>query len=165
MTWAEYPTDLAKPGHIPRGDEWMALLDQVSSLTAPGWTSWTPSWTSDGTQPALGNGTIAGRYRRVNGGDLVHSSVRLVMGSTTTYGTLGWHFNNPVTMSASAQLDNVAWGIAYDASSTGLYTITARIESSVWRFATGGGSVVLSTVPFTWATGDILLLNSAYEPA
>lgn len=30
--WADYPEHLAKPGHIPKGHEWEALLDRVASI-------------------------------------------------------------------------------------------------------------------------------------
>lgn len=167
MTWAERPSNWDKPGHIARGDENEAILDQIDSLTDPGWTSYTPTWTADSVNPALGNGTITGRYRQANGGDLVIGTVRILMGTTTTYGTGAWRLTQPVTMSANSILDGVAWGLAYDSSSTALYVIGARAEggSNLWRMGSGGGSVVLSTVPFTWATSDVLLLNFAYEPA
>lgn len=167
MTWTDRPADWDKAGHIMRADENEAILDQVASLTDPGWTDWTPTWTADSVNPALGNGTITGRYRQPSGTDLIIGSIKVVMGSTTTFGTGSWRFTQPVTMSASAILDNVSWGIAYDSSSTALYIIGAHIEgvSNLWRLGSGAGSVVLATVPFTWATSDILRLNFAYEPA
>ncbi len=33
MAWPERPADLDKPGHIPRGDEWEALLDRLQLLS------------------------------------------------------------------------------------------------------------------------------------
>lgn len=165
MTLATDLADLPKPGHIPRGNEWERLVDQVIGLSDMGWSTWTPSWTSDGTQPALGNGTITGRVRKYDEVDKVDATILLTMGSTTTYGTLAWHFNLPVAMSTASKTDAVAWGAAYDASSTAIYAINGRIESNVWRMGSGGGSVVLSTVPMTWATSDILILNFSYEPA
>ena len=165
MTWAARPTDWGQPGHVDNGTEAESILDQIDELTDMGWDSWTPVWTSGGTQPAIGNGTLTGRIRSTDGGDLVQASLRMAAGSTTTFGTSTWFFSTPVSLSASAESDNAAWGWAYDASSTAIYVINARIESSVWRMGTGGGSVVLSTVPFTWANGDILCLNFAFEPA
>jgi hypothetical protein len=49
------------------------------------WVNYTPSWTSSGTQPNIGNGVIAGKWRRV--GDSIECQVLLVAGSTTTYGS------------------------------------------------------------------------------
>jgi hypothetical protein len=49
------------------------------------WVDYTPSWTSDGTQPNIGNGSVTGKWRRV--GDSIECQVRVLAGSTTTYGT------------------------------------------------------------------------------
>jgi hypothetical protein len=62
---------------------------QINSNTAPGWTSYTPTWTGATTNPVLGNGTITGQYRRSANGDIVHWWLRILVGSTTTFGTLG----------------------------------------------------------------------------
>jgi hypothetical protein len=57
------------------------------------WLSYTPTWTSTGTAPTLGNGTITGQYRRV--GDSIDVIVRFVSGSTSTAGTGKWQFTIP----------------------------------------------------------------------
>lgn len=49
------------------------------------WQFYTPTWSSDGTAPTLGNGAITGLYRRV--GDSFEIRARLLFGSTSTKGT------------------------------------------------------------------------------
>lgn len=63
-------------------DQWNDVLGQ--------WTSFTPAWTATTTAPALGNGTITGRYKLI--GKTATVQWEQVMGSTTTFGagTFGW---------------------------------------------------------------------------
>jgi hypothetical protein len=49
------------------------------------WRSFTPIWTSSGTAPVLGNGTLTGRWRQV--GDSAQVEIVLTLGSTSTIGT------------------------------------------------------------------------------
>lgn len=63
------------------------LGPQVVPLGAPvtDWVSFTPLWQSNGTAPALGNGTLTGRWRQVGGAADIE--IRLNLGSTSTTGT------------------------------------------------------------------------------
>src|SRR5688500_12750202 len=74
--------------------------DNATTAKAYGtWATYTPTWASSGTQPAIGNGTLAGRYASV--GKIVYVKLRLVAGSTTTFGTGDWTFSLPVAPSAT----------------------------------------------------------------
>lgn len=55
----------------------------TQQLTA--WQSFTPVWTSSGTAPAIGNGTVLGKYRRV--GDSAEIQMVITSGTSTTYGS------------------------------------------------------------------------------
>lgn len=57
------------------------------------WTSYTPTWTSTGTAPSVGNGTITGMYRKE--GDSLHVRIALTSGTTTAYGTGNYKFSIP----------------------------------------------------------------------
>lgn len=70
------------------------IRDQFNSMFAA-WTTYTPTWTSTGTAPALGNGTLTGRYMKI--GRTVIVQINLVAGSTTTFGTGNYSFSLPVT--------------------------------------------------------------------
>jgi hypothetical protein len=53
-------------------------IAETASYVTPyetAWTSYTPQWTSDATQPTLGNGTIQGAYKLI--GKTCHSQVGL----------------------------------------------------------------------------------------
>lgn len=62
-------------------------------LSWSAWAAYTPSWTSAGTQPAIGNGAIYGRYRRI--GTTGHLNGLIQMGTGTTYGTGEWSVSLP----------------------------------------------------------------------
>lgn len=57
------------------------------------WVSYTPIWTTSGTAPSIGNGTIKGRWRRV--ADTAEVEINLTLGSTSTIGTLIHYFSLP----------------------------------------------------------------------
>ena len=141
-------------------------VDLSSSFSA--WTSYTPSWTSSGTAPSLGNGTITGRYKQI--GKTVFVFVKLNIGSTSTMGTGDWRFSLPVPAQNPdciqfpvSILDNgVAW---YQGTANGTYTgLTDR--TSIITDGTGATSgAVTASNPFTWGTGDSLQFNGSYEAA
>ncbi|MET7849477.1 hypothetical protein ABZT48_14785 [Streptomyces avermitilis] len=82
----------------------------VAWLTAPGvlsyytgtawialgaWNSYTPTWTAATTNPAIGDGTLTGKYAVV--GKVCHFTTFMVFGSTTTFGNGVYSFGLPVT--------------------------------------------------------------------
>lgn len=63
-------------------------------LSWSAWATYTPTWTSAGTPPAIGNGTLTGRYRRF--GTLGHINGLIQMGTTTTFGSANeWTLSLP----------------------------------------------------------------------
>lgn len=136
----------------------------LENIIAPGWTTYTPSWTSSGTTPAIGNGTLAGRYRRSTGSDLVIAEVRVLWGTTTTNGTGVFFFSLPFTAHADADdLSGGSW-FGNDLSAQD-YSGAAKLESTTtFRLVRDTGSVA-ATVPFTWANGDNLRAQVIYQPA
>lgn len=160
MSLAFVPT----AGRKLRASELAEMVAQINSLTAPGWTSYTPTWSSTGTQPVLNNGTLTGRYRRAATSDLIIAQVRLLFGSTTTLGTGAYFFSAPVNASATGLL--TATGAMYVLDSGTLD------KAGVWRFedatkfkgVTLTGGVITNTSPQTWAVNDILSGQIAYEP-
>lgn len=72
----------------------LLLLAQSTQWQAP-WTSYTPAWTSSGTAPAIGNGTIVGSYAKI--GRIVIAKIMVETGSSTTYGTGFYSFSLPFT--------------------------------------------------------------------
>lgn len=64
------------------------------------WTSYTPTWSSSGTQPSIGNGSLIGRY--VRQGKMCSVRIALKGGSTTTVGTGGYSFALPFSAAITA---------------------------------------------------------------
>lgn len=116
-----------------------------------GWVSYTPSF--NGT---LGNGTIVGSYHV--DGPLVSFQLLFTFGSTSVMGALlglPLQTNKKVTPTLSY----------YDTSAVLLYGGAGKTASStefgVYNAGTGAG--VSGSVPFTWATGDLLEAAGRYE--
>lgn len=64
------------------------------------WRDYTPTWGSSGSTPAIGNGQIKGKWRRV--GDSVEGSAYVIAGSSTTKGSGSYWLSIPPGLSADA---------------------------------------------------------------
>jgi hypothetical protein len=122
------------------------------------WGSYTPtiSWT-------LGNGTLVGSYMQA--GKLVHYHIKLTIGSTTSPSST-LQLGLPVARSdttARCPAGNV--GLT-DASGPTFYSrFAAQSGASAIVLQDLTGTLVTATVPFTFATGDIVMVEGAYEAA
>lgn len=126
------------------------------------WTSYTPTWTGS-TNPAIGNGTIAGAY--LSAGKLTIARFKITMGSTTTYGTGGWIISLPVTAN-SAVVESVVGGSAcYDVGVNRYARNIYCVTTTTVQFISEAGTFVTPTSPFTWGTGDIFSGQFVYEAA
>lgn len=132
------------------------------------WTDYTVTWTSSGTAPAIGNGTLTGRYCVI--GDTVHFSIKLTGGSTTTWGTGNYSFSLPVTAAATA--DHVGTVFVGDDSvgaagySLGVaFTGTSATTVQGYTGNEGGASAISNTNPQTFATSDRIWIHGTYEAA
>ncbi|MEU9447274.1 hypothetical protein [Streptomyces sp. NPDC048277] len=150
----------------------------VSYQPVPTWTDYTPVWGAEtGTAPSIGNGTLAGSY--VKTGTVVDVRIYLKIGSTTNLtaqdANANWTFSLPVAPTSVAwKLDGrVLNSEAFDASSSLLY------QGSGLLAVTGGAGYVRSlrdtlgtttgiwdkSLPFIWASGDVLTVHGTYESA
>jgi hypothetical protein len=123
----------------------------------------TATWTAVTSNPAIGDGAITGRYMRV--GDWVEGQIRIVMGSTTTYGSGTYRLTVP--LSAASSWDGRITGVftVLDSSAsfaprvgttkfvTGTDTIEGMVDAAFWN---QGG-------PITLANGDVAYLSFGYE--
>lgn len=148
----------------------------VGSGTA--WTSFTPTWTASSVNPAIGNGTISGKYQKF--GKTVVARYTVTYGSTTTYGTGSYRLSYPVT--------SVTWVTADDLQGLGIghyvrsgfanyilhaharSTSTSYFEMSVQASAGGAGTYDTWTnftqaVPATSQNGDSFRIQVVYEAA
>jgi hypothetical protein len=128
--------------------------------------TYTPVWYGT-VAPSIGNGTLTGRYFRIQ--KMVFVELFFSAGSTTTYGTGVYSFSVPITARAGL-FGFMSNGIArmYDSS-------TAQATFGQTGFFNGDYTRVVvylepvnqvgQTTPFTWTTNDELLMSFWYEAA
>lgn len=142
----------------------------VTDITPGAWTAYTPTWTTTGTAPAIGNGTLNGKYARI--GRTIFFTIEFTAGTTTTFGTLTWSFTLPVTSVAAPSLLPVGFTYLEDAGVTG-YLGAARRDTTTTVIPTiiltAGASATLDVTsnlkPFTWGNTDYFRMSGTYEAA
>lgn len=144
-----------------------ALADAFSGGVA--WSSWVPTWTG----LTLGNGVVVAKYQRV--GKLIVARLNIIFGTTTSVsGSI--IFSLPVNRAAfagSLGLTPIGHCRLFDTSapatlegviiSTTVGTALVGVHDSSGTYLVGVGTG--TTTPFTWATGDEISLQIAYEAA
>ena len=160
-----------------------AIIQRIRSLEREGerlqrwerpayiWKAYTPTWTADTTNPAIGNGTLTGRYNVI--GKLYTYVHGIVMGSTTNYGSGNWAFSLPINAVNIAGIN--FYGVAHlrkvgVANYERIAEIVPVNSVSVINMFTdptqGSNSTNISaTVPFTWDDGDAFRFEITYEIA
>lgn len=140
-----------------------AAQDAILALITTGaWIPYTPTWnTSGAVQPAIGNGTLTGSYAVV--GKTCHFFLRLIMGSTTTYGDAGiWYLSLPLPGIAL----NYGFAITPLNSAGSAQPAAAAVAYSTNQNVYGmtpTGGLIGPTVPFTWAANAQLLMRGTYQ--
>lgn len=135
------------------------------------WQSWTPTWASSGTQPAIGNGTLTGAYKQV--GKTLFFRIKFVGGSTTTWGTGSYFITLPVAgYSGIAANDGFTLnGYSEDNGVKGYSIVGTRMVDTTKFYvvfmdpAASTISTWAQTAPFTWSTGDYWSATGFYEVA
>jgi len=133
---------------------------QIGGTTVGEWTGFTPTWTSYGTAPSLGNGIISGRYAVI--GKVLVAEYALVFGSTTSGGTGAWFFSYPATIDGPliSYAGIGSGGYAVDASTAQAWTVAVSYavnsgtQHGLRATYAGAFGEVGTTVPFTFASGD-----------
>lgn len=146
----------ADPANVPV--DLAALANAADATVGNAWTSYSPAWTSSGVAPVLGTGTLVGQFKSL--GHTGIARITLVAGGTTTFGTGTYAWSLPVGWSLTAITGGGQLGSAlcFDASATTAFvgavqnTVTTTVEIRT-HSAT---ALVGATVPFTFATGDIV---------
>lgn len=125
------------------------------------WTAYTPVLTASTTNPALGNGTVAGAYSQV--GKTVAFSIDLRIGSTTTRGVGRWFLSLPVVPHARLQTVGVYMYVV----GVGEYVGQAKIEGGKInniQISTSTHAQALShSVPAALPAGSPILITGVYE--
>lgn len=143
---------------------WDQFRDLSATLQKVGRRNpYTPTWISTGTQPALGNGTLLGEFVEI--GQWLVVAVRLLIGSTTTFGTGTYKFGVP--RAVVNELPNWYGSATFYDSSVPVFNLGVPFmvigEQDKVSFAVHGAAAgVTPTVPFTWAVNDILQFTIGY---
>ncbi len=151
------------------------IRDQFNTFFGS-WSDYTPTWVAEsGGTPAVGNGTLAGRYMKV--GRTVDFLVKLTVGSTTTFGNsnANWAFGLPALPASSfngSRAANVSFRLSGTGEARGSGEISTNNGGSVRNMA--GGSVNNTTNqvdnslwdqinPIAAATGMTVTISGRYE--
>lgn len=137
----------------------------LAFATADAWDPYTP--VLGGTGVAINNGTITGSYVQI--GKTVHFTAKVVMGTTTSYGSGAWTITVPVTplnkgrVPLNVLMADLSAGTLYQ----GLCYILNTATGTLVRISatTGAQTAINATSPFTWASTDELVVSGTYEAA
>lgn len=138
----------------------------VSQYWGPSWQSYTPTWTATGTAPAIGNGSLTGKYAVI--GNVVQIRLFLSAGSTTTFGTGVWKFTLPVNLTSSANdapvlFNAVAFDVSAGAPFQGICWRDSGSQTVIALYTPGSSTQFGPSAPFTWASPDQLHILGAYQ--
>lgn len=174
MSWTAKPS--AKAGRYPKAGELEAVIDQVDSLTVPGWIDYTtiaPSGgsaftlTGSGGNPAQNNATYQAWYRRPTDSDRIDVRIRVLIGSTFVVGTGDYRFGLPFNASASAIAAGLGLCYYLDASAGTNYVGVARAIAAgyVQLIVDRQANYLGAANPVVPATSDEYVITYSYEPA
>ena len=170
---------LTAPNHAQQHSDINDAVEALQAKVAIGntvlgtYTAYTPIWDAGIT---IGNGTFSSAYCRVN--NLVHYYGTFTFGSTTVVASNNWILRTPITAETSFTRPFPGFNVGmigfYDVSaSLALYGTTAfqsvgsqiRIHTTTVSGTYPQLGVPTSTVPFTWAVGDLVQWNFTYRAA
>lgn len=126
------------------------------------WDTYTPTRRdgAGGSALTIGNGTITGSYREV--GKTVDAVIVMTVGSSTGTGSTVWTFELPVAPASSDKVIGV--GSYYDASAgINVPVVVHGVSGSEVEASNYQGTIIQSTGPLTWASGDKIKLRVSYE--
>ncbi|WP_020393475.1 hypothetical protein [Kribbella catacumbae] len=139
-----------------------ARADHTHPFPATAWDSYVPTWLTSGNAPSLGNGTLTGAYKQL--GKLVTFRIRILMGSTTTYGTGEWRLSYPVGAATSPVGGLSGYVFRSGPQYWGLIGV-GFATNSFRMIGSAGNALVTGTAPVAFAAGDELLIGGTYEAA
>lgn len=163
------PTGPTGPAGTDPGPQ--GVTGPAGSFEFVSWTTYVPNWTSSGSQPALGNGALTGRY--VSLGATVIGEIRMVAGSSGfVRGTGKYYFSLPTTAVAEnfqpmgqVVIRDEGPGLTYFGTSIFNENNDNRIE--MWVHGQSAsydeGFPVGFDVPFLFGSGDRILVHFMYE--
>jgi hypothetical protein len=139
-----------------------AVDTDVQTIVAD-WSSYTPVWSSSGTAPALGNGTLTGKYKRV--GDTVHIRIVLLLGTTSTVGSGTYRFSLPVAGKNNSLMPMVFKDGSARYSGTCEIVAETTTGDNMRLHVDGGTGTVGAAAPVVPGNGDQIIIAGSYEAA
>ena len=140
-------------------------VDELAGGDSAAWSTWTPSYANI----TVGNGTVSARYSRV--GDTITATYYFVLGSTSSIGSNAT-FSIPVTAATTSVGFSMGTCRFTDGGSPnygGAPFLTSATTVLPQAHTTSGTYSVYTnltaSVPFTWASGDVLRAMFTYEAA
>jgi hypothetical protein len=124
---------------------------------------YSPTLTSSGTQPTLGDGTLTGMY--VRSGAIVTATIELTIGSTTNLGSGALRFSLPMPPVTSGAALHVGHAILFDTSgSTYTFAAVRALRGATYSdiLLSGTSGQVTFNAPWSWAVGDLIRLTVTY---
>lgn len=125
--------------------------------------TFSPTWSQNsGPQPAIGNGSLTGKYTRE--GFLVKFEMTLKVGSTTTFGNSAgaYIFSLPLGGTQNSTQNFLA-GWAFDASASTDFQVNGQIAAGANALTLSrNGATVRDGFPFSWAVGDTINVSICY---
>lgn len=142
---------------VNQGD--VLVLGTVGPDTFKAWGAFTP--TIGGTGWALGNGTAFGSWAML--GRTLEWEFNITFGSTSTFGAGGLTIAGLPVNKSSLSIPFLASAIHLGS----VYALLATINgtTNIFTMQTFGspGALVTSTVPFTWASGDLIRCGGSMQ--
>lgn len=147
-----------------------ASLNKISgdlSVLGGPMTSYTSTWASSGTQPAIGNGSITSAAVLTN--KMVDFRIAVVFGTSTTFGTGSYTLSLPATSVVTHQFRALGWvyqgGVRYPIDGLFLNSSTLNL---IYQATAGSSDVsVTPTAPVTLTAtaGNGIFISGRYEAA
>ena len=158
------------PARLAVGTNNSVLTADSSTATGLAWTgnwiSYTPTWTAATTNPTIGNGQITGGYRRIGG--QVDFWLKLIPGTTTTFGVGAYRLGIPVTSIEGGF--NMGYNVALVDQGTAWYENyfgqgASLGSGNVFQVQDYLGNAWSPTSPFTLAATDEIWVMGSYRVA
>lgn len=146
-----------------------ALVTQINSLTAPGWTDYSSTFalTAPTTNPTKGNSTYSAWYRQPSGSDVIDVHIEITIGSTFVTGSGIYNFSLPVNAHSSALNGHVGSSLVFDTGTAYRLCTTILKSTSTLALAVAGSSVQIDNTGSgtAWAAGDYISIDARYRAA
>jgi hypothetical protein len=169
VVW-EAPTDSTIAAGGSANVSWFPRVatSQFQPNTGGKWLPYNVIFSAAGGGAAIGNGTIAAIYLQL--GALVMVKIRMVFGTTSTFGAGLFQWTLPVTAVATPAIGGVSGdcvdnSAAADFVSFGFVTGTTVLNSFAHQLSGVGGNVQFMTAstPIVWAVDDICTVAAIYQ--